>query len=104
MNSPYVAIAMLTFPTRGCGKLCRCNAAVIERCFNEVLEHDSAIELNDDPKMPDLKFDEPDELMLLQAQNAHSRGAAYSINGAKPGVQVSGSQLAKSRSQSPKQM
>ena len=59
--------------TSGCGKLCCCDAAVIEPCFNEVLEHDSAIELNDDHEMLDLKFDEPDEFMLLQAQNAHSR-------------------------------
>ena len=83
----------------GCGKLCRCDAAVIEPCFNEVLEHDSAIELNDEPMMPDLKFDEPDEFMLLQAQNTHSRRAAYGVNGAKPGVQVSGSKPAKLRSQ-----
>ena len=41
-------------PTSGCGKLCRCDTAVIEPCFNEVLEHDSAIELNDDPEMPAL--------------------------------------------------
>ena len=41
-------------PTSGCGKLCRCDTAVIEPCFHEVLEHDDgAVELNDDPKTPD---------------------------------------------------
>ena len=61
--------------------------------------YDNAIELNVDLTMPDLKFDEPDEFMFLQAQNAHSRRTVYGINGAKPGVHVSGSKPAKSRSQ-----
>ena len=86
-------------PTSDCGKLCRCDTAVIELCFNEVVEHDNAIESNDDPEMPDLKFGKLDEFMLLQAQIAHSRRAAYGINGAKPGVQVSGSKPVKSRSE-----
>ena len=49
-----------------------------------------------------IKFGEPDEFMRLQAQNAHSRRAAYGINGAKPGVQVTGSKPVKSRSEFPK--
>ena len=51
-----------------------------------MLEHGNAIESNDD--LPDLKFDEADEFMLLQAQNAHSRRADYGVNGVTPGVHL----------------
>ena len=45
-------------PIGGCGKTC-CNGA--------------------DPLMPDTVFDEPDELALLQAQDAYARRATYGV-------------------------
>ena len=85
-------------PIGGCGKTCCNDTGVIESCSNEVTEHDAgAIDLID-PLMPDVEFDEPVEFALLQAQNADSRRATYGINGAAPGVQVSGSEPIKSGS------
>ena len=85
-------------PIGGCGKTCCNGTGVIEPCFNDVIEHDAgAIDLID-PLMPDLEFDEPHEFALLQAQSTDSRRATYGINGAAPGVQVSGSEPIKTGS------